>query len=279
MQEFVFRGRSRNLSKAISVYLPVLTYGYFRKLLRKGDIKVNGERVKEDVKLCDGDEVRVYFDYAVLKPEPLFANDDIAVFYKPPKIASEGENSFSDLVNCFYPDLVLCHRLDTNTDGLLVFAKSGEAEKAVNEAFRKRYVEKHYLALCEGTGLKSGTYKAYLKKIPEESRVVVSETKEKGWEEISTAFDVIEEKNGLSLLDVELITGKTHQIRAHLAYLGHMIIGDPKYGRENVNRRYGRKRQCLTAYKLIFRIPCGKLSYLNGVEVTLPEEKLKDFSL
>ena len=277
MQEFVFRGKSRNLSKAVSVYLPVLTYGFFRKLLRKGEIKVNGVKVKEDVKLSDGDEVKVYFDYAVLKPVPLFINDDVAVFYKPPKIASDGENSFSELVKFFYPDFALAHRLDTNTDGLIIFAKRGEAEEALKEAFRRRYVEKHYLALCNGTGLASGTYKAYLKKIPEQSRVVVSNEKEKGSEEIATIFNVIEQKDGLSLLDVELITGKTHQIRAHLAHLGHMIIGDPKYGRESVNRLYGQKRQCLTAYKLIFRIPCGKLAYLNGTEIILPKEKLKDF--
>lgn len=279
MEEFVYRGVSRNLSKVMPLYIPVLTYGYFRKLLRKGEIKVNGARVKEDIKINDGDIVRVFFDYDALRPVALFESDDVAVFYKPSGLASEGKNSFSELVNRFFPDFILCHRLDTNTDGLIVFAKNVSAAQELDEAFRKRYIEKRYLALCFGTGLKNGLHIAYLKKIPEQSRVVVSDKKENDFTKIQTFINVLKEKNGLSVADIELVTGKTHQIRAHLAFLGHQIIGDPKYGKESVNRLYGKKIQCLTAYKIVFRIPFGKLSYLNGTEVTLSEDKLGEYSL
>lgn len=279
MEEFVFRGTSRNLSKATAINIPVLSYGYFRKLLRKGDIRVNGVKVREDVKLNDGDVVRIYFDYASLRPEPVFDNVDIAVFYKPSGISSEGENSFSELVKKFYPDFILCHRLDTNTDGLIIFAKSVKAAEETEEAFRKRNIEKRYLALCYGTGLKSGVYKAYLRKIPDQSRVVVSDVKERDSVEIVTILSVLSEKKGLSTVEVELVTGKTHQIRAHLAFLGHQIIGDPKYGKETVNRLYGKRKQCLTAYKIVFRIPSGGLSYLNGTEIALPKEKLREYFL
>lgn len=267
MTEFVYSGKGIRLTALIVGRFPRMGYGTLRKLLRKGEVRVNGAKTFSDVFVADGDTVRIYFKSPDLKI--IYENSDVAVFFKPAKIVSVGNHSFENAVKSVYPSYIACHRLDTNTDGLIIFAKSAEAEQAVVRAFRSHGIEKHYLALVGGEVSAAGELTAYLVKDAERGVVRVEDEPSKSAEQIVTRFSPISRFGGATLLDVEPVTGKTHQIRAHLAHNGNPVVGDPKYGSAELNRAYGKKYQLLRAYKIIFHIDNGLLSYMDGLTVEL----------
>lgn len=163
----------------------------------------------------------------------------------------------------------LCHRLDRNTGGLVLIAKNEISYGILLEKLESREVRKHYQCLVKSKMEKNeALLKAYLWKDSHKSRVFVSEHKKPGCQEIITAYKVLEYTSfkDVSRLEVELITGRTHQIRAHLAFIGHPIIGDSKYGTNSINRAFGLKQQALWACRLEFAFTKGsrQLSYLNG---------------
>ena len=166
-----------------------------------------------------------------------------------------------------------CHRLDRNTTGLILFAKNQLSLDILMQKFKNHEIEKHYLALVYG--FPSTFYKrneAYLFKDNKKSIVYISDVPKKGYMKIVTSFSIIEKrKDNSCLLDVQIETGKTHQIRAHLAHIGFPIIGDGKYGKNNINKQFGKKQQMLCGYKLkfCFKNNSGILSYLNGFEISL----------
>lgn len=171
----------------------------------------------------------------------------------------------------------ICNRLDRNTSGLLAAGKSLAGLQEMNRFFKERTIAKYYRCLVNGI-VKEGAYiKGYLTKDEVTNKVQISQTELPGSVPIETEYRALSAKNGVSLLEVHLITGKTHQIRAHLASVGHPIIGDYKYGNRNVNqlyqKEYGLKSQLLHAYRLEFPRTEGTLSYLSGKEFTaeLPE--------
>lgn len=275
LNEFVVRDKGGKLSVVVLEKFPRMGYGAWRKLLRKGDVRVNGNKVFSDGYVNIGDVVRVYYDDNDL-PKIIYENRLVAVFFKPPKIATVGENSFETLVKKYYPDYICCHRLDTNTDGLVVFAKDEAVFSAMKEAFKFHRIEKHYLAFVTGDVKCGQEAVAYLKKDERLGVVKVTDQKTDGSSKIVTIFSPIRSYETATALDVEIVTGKTHQIRAHLAHLGHPIIGDPKYGENAINRAYNKSFQMLTAYKLIFREQEGLLKELSGVTVELDVAKKLD---
>ena len=170
-----------------------------------------------------------------------------------------------------------CHRLDRNTSGLILFAKNQTALDILLDKFKHHEIEKHYLALVYGVPKKkSERLISYLFKDSSKSLVYISDVPKKGYLKIITSYSLIESINNTSLLDVEIETGRTHQIRAHLSYIGLPIIGDGKYGINEINKKFKAKTQKLVSYKLKFSFikDSGILNYLNGKSFEI-DAKLK----
>ena len=239
------------------------------KLIRNKDVKVNSKRVSKDVTVEIGDNVEVYYNGEEKAYAPVFNECGVLVFNKPPTITSE---DFEALLKKTFGDIKLCHRLDRNTSGLLVFASDNKAYEELLSAFKHRTIDKFYLAEVYGKlAVKKARLTAYLYKDEKNSQVKIYDNLVKGSQKIITEYEVVEERENTSLLSVKLITGKTHQIRAHLAHVGHFIVGDGKYGDVKINKALNIKRQKLTAYKLKFNFEKDSYLYpLNGVEVILP---------
>ena len=207
----------------------------------------------------------------------IYEDDNILLINKPVNIEVTGENSLTSLVHKNYIDSnfkpMPCHRLDRNTTGLVLFAKNEIALNILLDKFKKHEIEKHYLALVYGIpNIQHKRCEAYLFKDNKKSMVYISDVPKKGYVKIITSFSVLEKrKDSTSLLDVEIETGKTHQIRAHLAYLGFPIIGDGKYGKNDINKSFKKSRQMLCSFKLKFNFSSdsGVLNYLNGREFVL----------
>lgn len=254
------------LEKVILGRYPSVSRNSLYKVLRKRDVKIDGVRVHENVVLHEGSEVIAYIDVQVQLSEPfpkiVFENDYILLCVKRPGLLTEpdgsGETSLIETV-CADPAYVsceLCHRLDRNTGGLVFISKKPEYTEEIDGLLNSRYYRKYYRALVYGDArdiLSSDgsqkTFRAYLFKDSKAGRVFVSDRQTKGAKEIETRFAFVsyDPSKKVSVVEAELITGRTHQIRAHLAFLGHFIVGDGKYGSESTNRLLGRKSQALWA--------------------------------
>lgn len=273
----------KKLNKFLLENMPNLTYGLFCNTLRKKDIKINEKRINKDTTVHEGDEILVYIADSLLesknqvKLDVVYEDDNILIINKPVNIEVTGENSLTSLVHKNYIDSnfkpMPCHRLDRNTTGLVLFAKNEIALNILLDKFKNHEIEKHYLALVYGIpNIQQKRCEAYLFKDNKKSMVYISDVPKKGYVKIITSFSVLEKrKDNTSLLDVEIETGKTHQIRAHLAYLGYPIIGDGKYGKNDINKSFKKSYQMLCSYKLKFNFSSdsGVLNYLNGKEFVL----------
>ena len=266
----------KKLSKFILDTYPYLSYNIFNKALRQKDIKVNDKRINKDCIISYNDEISVYISDNFLFPlnnlDIVYEDDNILIINKEANIEVTGNNSLTTLVhqkysnNSFLP--MPCHRLDRNTTGLVLFAKNEIALNILLDKFKKHEIKKFYLALVYGIPSPSNArLESFLFKDNKKSRVYISNIPKTGYQKIITSYSVLETyNNGTSFLEVEIETGKTHQIRAHLAHIGHPIIGDGKYGINSVNKKFGFKYQQLCSYKLVFNFcsDAGILNYLNG---------------
>lgn len=262
------------------------------KAIRKKNIKVNGKHVKGDYILQPGDAIEIYVPDNIILGIPLspafsviYEDENIIIVNKGQGLPvhpdrNQKDNTLIDYIKDYlmekgeytgeFPDSFppsLCHRLDRNTGGLIIIAKNFPALKAVLKKIENNEIKKYYVCLVKGKmDKKEGELRAFLKKDENKSRVFISDEKKPGYLKIITRYRVLEYKNDISMLEIELITGRTHQIRAHLAHIGHPIVGDGKYGINSYNRLLKVKKQALWAYKLLFdfKKDDSAIGYLGG---------------
>ena len=249
---------------------PHLSYNTLNKALRKKDIRVNEKRVSENVFLHAGDEIKIFlsdellFTPLVKSLNIVYEDETICIIHKPIAIEVTGKDSLETMTG-YFP----CHRLDRNTTGLVLLAKTPEALSILLEKFKHHEIRKHYIAKVFGIPQKKkATLEAFLFKDKKKSQVYIYDTFQKGCQKIRTSYQVLssDQNQNISILDIQLHTGRTHQIRAHLAHIGYPIIGDGKYGINRINKEFKQKTQLLCAYQLSFHFTANSsiLNYLNG---------------
>ncbi|NLK17656.1 MAG: RluA family pseudouridine synthase [Clostridiales bacterium] len=284
--EFICDTPNQKILKVLSAKYPDIPYNKLNMLLRKRDIRVNGKRISSNVVVNRGDAVQVYISQIEdpsrkANVKLFYIDDNILIVDKSQDIEIEGKNPLTSELQKEYSYVRPCHRLDRNTGGLVVFALNEKAYNEMAKAFDDRTIEKYYLALCVGTFEEKGKkLEAYLFKDSRKARVYISDKPKKGFVPIITEYRVLEEFDNLSLVHINLITGRTHQIRAHMAHIGHPILGDGKYGRNEANKKYGVNKQQLFAHKLKFNFKKDSpLYYLNSLvfENKLYEKDLLEF--
>jgi len=255
--------KNRKLSKLALYNCNDLSYGALMKLLRGKEVKVNGKRVNLDVDLSVGDKVEIYYNPTPIdKYNALYSDENVIVINK--KSGYSSEDVYADILSK-NPTAKFIHRLDRNTSGIMIFALNDIAETELLAGFKNRTFEKLYRAQVYGKmEKKSDILTAYLFKDAVKSTVTITDNKVKGSTLIKTGYKVIETGEDTTELEVTLFTGKTHQIRAHLAHIGHFIVGDGKYGNNAFNKLKKAKSQRLCAYKLTLNFADNSpLNYLD----------------
>lgn len=289
----------QRLDRFLAKAVPLLPASLAQKYIRLKRIKLAGKRVSRDTRLNEGDVLQLYindefFDtpsqdnayltVAAPKLNIVYEDENLLLVDKRPGLAvhpHDGAEYGKTLIdhiqaylyakhewrpreeNAFTP--ALCNRIDRNTGGIVIAAKNAEALRILNQKIKDREIDKRYLAIVEGTPKpKEGVLKGYLFKDAVKNRVFVTDTPQAGSKSCETRYRVLQSKNGLSLVECELVTGRTHQIRAQFAHAGHPLLGDGKYGK--LDKRYTRTYQALYSYQLTFRFTTGAgcLAYLDG---------------
>ena len=266
--ESIIAQEDSKLASIIKAKYNLLSYSSLQKLFRNKDIKVNGVRTNKDILVSAGDRIEIYASEQVLhgkQIEIVFEDDNILVANKPAGMeVCDGEGDTLEKLLCQKQKVYAVHRIDRNTTGLVVFAKNVAAKTELEKMFKEHRIEKYYLAVVYGVPKqKEQKLVAYLKKDANKAVVEISDTQKPGYDKIITSYKVVESKNDTSLLDVVIETGKTHQIRAHLAHVGFPIVGDDKYGSKKQNDAYKKHKQMLCAHKIVFIEPKYVLSHLK----------------
>ena len=269
------------LDKYLMEQFPALGIGRLNKALRENKIKLNGKKQPLSTRVQNGDIVRLFLNDDALEKRALpaamlvYEDDDILVVNKPAGVEVDGpaDDTLLKRVCATLAErggasqAVLCHRLDAGTSGLILLARNAAAEQFLTEAIRQRQIQKRYLCVTFGRPQPpAALLHDYLSKDAERGVVRILSAPAPGAKEILTGYETLAVSGRLALLQVDLITGRTHQIRAHLAHIGCPILGDSKYGNNAANRELHFKYQALCAWELRFPAQIGdtRFSRLAG---------------
>lgn len=307
MKEFTINANDsgQRLDKFIQKAVPRLPQSMMYKAIRNKRIKINGKRAEISSRLQIGDIIQMYINDEFFDTNSeteflsvptalniVYEDENIMLIDKKNGIVvhEDNENSVDTLINrikhylyekgeylpeaenSFAPSL--CNRLDRNTGGIIIAAKNAESLRILNQKIKDRELEKYYLCITVGVPpKKSDTITAYLEKNADDNTVKVTDRKTDTNKTIITTYKVLKTNGKLSLLEIKLDTGRTHQIRAHMAHIGCPLLGDGKYGINRVNKEYKIKTQALYSYKLKFdfKTDAGCLDYLNGKEFSVKD--------
>ena len=289
----------QRLDRFLAKAVPLLPASLAQKYIRLKRIKLDGKRAERDTRLCEGNVLQLYInDEFFDEPRPenayltvtapklnvVYEDENLLLVDKRPGLAvhpHDGAEYGKTLIdhiqaylyargewkpraeNSFTP--ALCNRIDRNTGGIVIAAKTAEALRILNQKIKDRELEKKYLCVVHGSPKpRAGTLEGYIFKDAKQNRVYVTEKPQPGAKTAVTRYRTLESRNGLSLVECELITGRTHQIRAMMAAAGTPLLGDGKYGK--LDKRYDRKYQALYSYylKFAFTTDAGCLAYLDG---------------
>ena len=302
MREFTIgkNDAGQRLDRFVARNLPLLPPALLQKYIRLKRIKVNGKGSKRDTRLCVGDILQLYindefFDkpteenlfLSVFRPQLnlVYEDENLLLVDKRPGMVvhadeTEKVNTLINHIqaylyqkkewnpkweNAFAP--ALCNRIDRNTGGIVIAAKNAETLRIINEKIKNHELEKSYLCVTVGRPRPAeGRVEGFLRKDEAKKEVTFFDHPIPGGKTAVTLYRTLESRGGLSLVECRLLTGRTHQIRVSMAHLGCPLLGDGKYGRGDVNRRYGETRQALYSYKLRFAFssPAGLLDYLQN---------------
>ena len=302
----------QRLDRFIGKAVPLLPESLLQKYIRLKRIKLNGKGAKRDTRLSEGDVLSLYInDEFFEKPREenaylkvgkpriniVYEDENIILADKKPGVLchSAGAWDYNTLIaniqaylaqkgewdprgeNSFAP--ALCNRIDRNTGGIVIAAKNAETLRIINEKIRDREIDKRYLCITLGRPRPpEGEVSCFLLKDEQKKQVSVYHRPVPGGKTAVTRYRTLETRGELSLLEVELLTGRTHQIRATMADLGCPLLGDGKYGDGRANRRYGETRQALYSYRLTFDFPtdAGLLEYLRGRSFQVDQVPFRD---
>lgn len=304
--EITSNDAGQRLDKFLTKKFKNMPQSLMYKYIRTKYIKLNGKRCEISSRLNEGDILTLYIKDEFFEPVPdeydflkapvkldiIYEDENIMLLNKKPGLIVHPDENyhFDSLIarvqhymydkkeydpkneNSFAPALV--NRIDRNTSGIVIAAKNAESLRILNQKLKDREIEKIYLCIAVGVfDKKQATLCDYLEKNESKNKVYVLKKPTPDSKTIKTKYKVLAEKNGFSLVEVDLLTGRTHQIRAHLASVGHPLLGDGKYGKNEINRKMGYKWQALCSYKLTFKFTTdgGILEYLNNKSFAIPD--------
>lgn len=313
MKQFVINTNDagQRIDKFLAKAAPSLPQSLLYKSIRLKRIKLNGKRCESSTRLTEGDELSLYLNdefFAESDSQQLFLrapttlsivyeDENILLIDKRPGLIVHEDSQHTvdtlinrtlhylykkgeykpDMENSFVPSL--CNRIDLNTGGIVIAAKNAASLRILNEKIKEREIIKQYLCIVHGTmPQKEDTLKGFLLKDAETNMVKIFDCPVKDGRTILTRYRVLDQNGRFSLLEIDLLTGRTHQIRAHLASIGHPLLGDTKYGHNRDNKGTGYKSQALYSYKLTFHFltDAGILNYLNGKSFEVKQVWFRD---
>lgn len=294
--------QNQRLDKFLMKYFSKAPKSFLYKMLRKKRIKYNGKKGEGNEILQKGDILQLYLSEETMQNfmeqkmivptkkyfDIIYEDENLLVVSKPagllvhPQKSGDKETLIDQILYYLYQKgqftkdstfaPAICNRLDRNTSGIVIAGKNLKAVQAVNEAIADRKISKYYMALVKGKIETSGQFVSYLKKDKEKNQVILYENEIQGTKKIVTKYQSISTTENMTLLQIDLVTGRSHQIRAQMQKAGHCIAGDRKYGDKHWNRQFPKEltNQFLHAYRMVWQQEKGALAYLMGKEWIAP---------